>query len=475
MRRAPLVPFAVATLSGIVLQHHAVGLPTPAMWLASATAALLVGLLLVWRRRPMVPLLLFALAAGALAGRLADPRYDAMQWSSDCPEKAFFEVRLTETPMPKGKTFRAKARVATCNGRAVRGTMRLYLKQDSCGAALRYGDRLLLHGYPDTSWGSIYLTGDHYLVTGRDSTSLRSRCERLRMRLLSRMQSGGVDPRYLGVAEAMTLGWRADIDSVMQDNYRDAGIAHLLCVSGLHVGLLAAIVGACLFWVGGTRRGRMVKGAVQLLAVWAFTALTGLAPSTVRAALMFSLLIVARVAGRRTSSLNILAATALVTLLADPMLAFDVGWMLSYASVAGILMALPLTGLLRSRLWASAVVSVSATLATLPITLSVFHRFSLYFLIANVLVVPAAGLVLGLSLLYIAFPQWGALGGVLEWLLRMVDGLTAWVSSLPHGVVADVAPSPLALALLSAGIIMLLVAIKPAMWRYKKTWSSKNT
>ena len=236
------------------------------------------------------------------------------------------------------------------------------------------------------------------------------------------------------MAEALTLGWKADIDPETRDAYRDAGIAHLLAVSGLHVGLLAAMVGALMFWTGKERRGRTIRGSVQLVAVWGFALITGLAPSTVRAALMFSLFIVSNILGRRTETFNLLAASAIITLMGNPMLVTDTGWQLSYAAVTGILLARPLINAYRNKLWQSAQVSLAATLATTPITLLTFHRLHPYFLISNILIIPFSAVILALALLYMAVPAaWTA--WPLEWTLRAVEALTSWVASLPGAVI----------------------------------------
>ena len=384
------------------------------------------------RKYPLVPVAL-AIIVGIIVAHCLGI-IPVRQWNRHCPEKAYLAVRITETPVPRTKSYKATADVLTVDGNPCRGSIRLYLRPDSTAATLHYGDHLLLHGYPDTVKATIYVTSDHYIVTERDSTSLRAQSERLRMRLLRRMQAGSLDRRYAGVAEALTLGWRADIDPETQASYRDAGIAHLLAVSGLHVGLVAAMVGLMLFWVGRERRGRIIRGSVQLTAVWLFALITGLAPSTVRAALMFSLFIVSDILGRRTPKLNLLAAAAIVMLLAKPMLLFDTGWQLSFSAVAGILIAIPVIKAFRNKLYQTAMVSVAATTATLPVTLTTFHRFQPYFLIANVLIVPLSMFILGTSLLYMALPC-GLTAWPVEMLLRATETVTSWVASLPGAVI----------------------------------------
>lgn len=232
---------------------------------------------------------------------------------------------------------------------------------------------------------------------------------------------------------------------------------HLLCVSGLHVGLLAALMGGLLFWTGKERRGRLIRGIVQIITIWGFTLLTGLAPSTVRAALMFSLFIISNILARRTERLNLLAAAAIIMLAAKPMLLFDVGWQLSFAAVGGILLAQPAIQAFRNLLFQSAAVSTAATVATLPIMVTTFHRLPLYFLIANIIIVPAAGLLLGLSLLYLAIPC-NLTAWPLEQILHFTDLLTTWVSSLPYASVDNITFGPWAIAILTVAVILLLAA-----------------
>lgn len=462
LRRLPLLPVALAVVAGILLAHYMTAL-TPIVWaVAMALCCLLTGscLLLRFRGHTALAVLAAVLLAGALAGlleaRSMERRWDLRKNLNTQSHTMLLVVR--ETPQPRERSVRARAEVVSLDGHAVRGPLTLYLRPDTLSTTVAYGDRLLLHGYPDSERRSVYVTSDHYLIVSHDSTSLRASAERLRMRLLGRLQSGPLQGAPLALAEAITLGWRADIDNDTGAAFRGAGIAHLLAVSGLHVGLLAAIVGFLLLWLGRDRKGRVIRGAVQLASVWLFVLLAGMAPSALRAALMFSLFIVADMMGRRTPRLNLLAAAAIAMLLVDTGLLFDVGWQLSFSAVAGILLARPVTGLFHSRLWRVATTSVAATLATLPVVLATFHAVPLYFLIANCLIVPLASLMLLLSLLYLALPC-----TFLYWLakpvLAGVEWLASLVASLPGAIVSNLNPSPLHIALATAVILILLVGI----------------
>ena len=404
------------------------------------------------RKVPLVPVALAFVVLVALTGGLW--RAERL-WYRHCQPKVYMTVCLSDIPTNLGDVAVCEGNVMKINNKQRCGDIRLYFRNDTLARTLRYGDTLLLHGYPDILRRSIYLTSDHYIVIARDSTSLRAHSEALRRRLLQRMQDGPL--RDGGVAEALALGWKGGIDRDTRAHYRNAGLAHMLAVSGLHVGLLAAMVGGLFRWTGRERRGRVVRGAMQLVAVWLFALITGLAPSTLRAALMFSMFIVNDMVARRVVPLNLLALAAIVMLVVDPLLIYDVGWQLAFSAVAGIILAQPAIQALRTTVGQAAAVSVAATLATLPVVVATFHRLPLYFVVANVIVVPAAGVILGLSLLYMLLPC-AVTAWPLSLLLRGVDTLTAWVGRLPYAVVDDInLSSPLLVALTVVVIVMLLM------------------
>ncbi len=469
MRKWPLVPVALAIMAGIALAHR-LAIP-PQTWLGClAAGSLLAGLsLLAWRRLTAATIMVAIALAGCTGGllRSLEMQHD---WSHQCPEKTVLKVRLVETPIEGNRSWRVRANALSRgdNNTACSGSILLFLRKDSIAATLQCGDRLLLHGYPDTQRRSIYITSDHYIVTQQGGTSLRCKCEKIRQHLRHRMQQGPLDTNALGIAEALALGWRGDLLPHTQSSFRDAGIAHLLAVSGLHVGLLAGLVGFLFIWTGNERRGRVIRGSVQLVAIWLFTILTGLAPSTIRAALMFSLFIVARITGRRTPSLNLLAAAAIVTLLTQPALLYDLGWRLSYSAVAGILLAQPVLNLFHNRLWHLTIMSTAATLATLPISVSTFHRLPLYFLAANIVIVPLAGLLLGLSLLFMVLPC-AVTAWPVDTLVYLISWFTDTVASLPGAVVEEMQPGTLGMAAICLAVLALLLACQLPLFKQPKT------
>lgn len=248
----------------------------------------------------------------------------------------------------------------------------------------------------------------------------------------------------------------------LRDDFRGAGIAHILALSGFHVGIVAMLV----MWLTrpmlAAGRARLLRPVVVLAAVWAFAALGGFSPSIVRASVMLSLLLAARLLGRYTSTLNALALAALAILAWRPSALFDVGFQLSFGAVGGILaFAGPLNPFdlrTRPRLHAAAAlvaVPLGATLATAPIVASVFGSLPLLFLPANMLVSVLFAPFYVVALTVVCLSACGLPCGLLA---RLADAL---YSLMAAGADAMAAPLPVAPSL--AAVATFYIALASAL------------
>ncbi len=204
----------------------------------------------------------------------------------------------------------------------------------------------------------------------------------------------------LGSKEYMTPATRAI--------FADAGIAHLLALSGMHIAIVAALLLAFLFPLN-IAGGYKLRYLLTIVILWAYTFLTGLAPSTVRASLMATFCFTGLMLERKSSPLNALLAAAFCILVADPRCVYDLGTQLSFLSVASLILFVgPLNTVdHRSHPRLHAVVgalltSLVATLATWPLISYSFGRLPMLFLPVNILVLPLLPFYIGLSLLYFA-------------------------------------------------------------------------
>ena len=498
-RRAPLFPFSIGICLGILAASY---FSVPAFCAATALA---VAAAFVVAARFVSPLRKFffpvlCLAAVALGSLLTLAHRRPVP---DIGHSEALAVTLIDTPRETPRCQKVPATlhaVLDSNGHWQRqgGRVMLYIAKDSSSRGLGYGDGLVVRCHPrqpDSSVNPYQFDYRQFLarkgigwqchvpkggwreepqLQGRKG--LRYQSKLWQQRLVQRIRGCRLTPEQQGIAEALLLGWREDLDEETQQQYRTAGIAHLLCVSGLHVGILAQIVGLCLFFLGRRRGQRIAKSMIQVLAIWLFVLLTGMAPSTLRAGVMFTVLFVGEAAARRSSSLNSLALSALVLLFCDPMMLFDVGFQLSYTAVLGILaLQEPLQGLLPVpedslafhplwKVWQWVCLSTAAQLGTLPLVLHYFHQFPTYFLIANLTVVPLSGVLLFTVIATVLLAGVPLLGGwaaaVLQWEIAGIDGLTRWVASLPNALLDNLyCDIPMAL-LVAAALLMLVVLLR---------------
>lgn len=248
----------------------------------------------------------------------------------------------------------------------------------------------------------------------------------------------GMPAREAALARGFVLGEDEQIDEGMTEDFRRAGLSHLLAVSGQNVALLVLLAMPVLAALGLPLRTRLLW-VLGLIAV--YVPLAGAGPSIQRAGIMGALSVLATLAGRRTSRFYALVFAAVVLLVLEPGIAGDVGWQLSFAAVLGILLlAAPLRAAIVARIgtrgWRRALaegaaVTIAATLATAPLIAFHFEAISTMTLVANLLALPAVAPAMWLGMLVAAAGQVpglpvGALNAANSLLLAYIAQVAAW-------------------------------------------------
>ena len=352
----------------------------------------------------------------------------------------------------------------------VQGRVRLYISSPTF-ATIRYGDVFLVLGRPQVVAAPMnpyafdyrawlqqdnigyqhfvhkYFTKKLYNAPPNFFKALLLKIRRYCNRIIDQYIAGR---REQAVILALVLGIKDELDLVTKAAYASSGTMHVLAVSGLHVGVLYGLLRALL---GGRSRNMLRTNwwrTILLLAgLWLYACITGLAPSVLRATLMFSAVVVARLLGRTSNIYNALAGSAFVLLLGNPYLIFSVGFRLSYLAVLGIVYLQPkiyrwlvFKNVFLRELWRLTAVSLAVQLATAPISLYYFHQFPTYFIVANWVVVPATFLMLSLGLGVLLTSFWPDLSQLLAWLLYQItwqiNQFVEQISSLPLSVVEDI-------------------------------------
>ncbi len=230
-------------------------------------------------------------------------------------------------------------------------------------------------------------------------SSFMSLVYRLKSRTLTAFQDvlGTEESALLG---GILFGLRSGLQERVAENFRGAGVAHLLAVSGLHVGLVAILVFKLLGWLKVKEDYRYL-GSIPVVLLFVF--FTGFRPAVLRALLMFFALVGGKLLGRERDSLTALSLAALATLVYNPFFLFTPGFQLSYAGVLFILFLYPelksFLNFLPVFLQDLTAVSLAAQLGVLPLTAYYFGQISLIALLSNLVLLPFMSLVLGGGLL----------------------------------------------------------------------------
>lgn len=253
------------------------------------------------------------------------------------------------------------------------------------------------------------------------------------------------DDDTYGLVKAMLLGRRDDLRTAQIDDYITSGTVHILSVSGMHVMLIFIVLKWMLGWVKKLPQGKYLFLLAICLFLVFYALITGLQPSVQRATCMCLVMVLAETFHKKPDTVNILAVSAFLILLFDPMAFYDVGFQLSYLAMLGIfLFYKPLEALLQTdrwiyqSVWQMTVMSFAAQLATFPLSIYYFHQFPLYFWLINPLVIaatnillPAAMALLGATLLPFSFLQQG-IGWLVGWSAYLANASVSIPSKLPH-------------------------------------------
>lgn len=386
-------------------------------------------------------------------------------------EKSLFSGILAEPPAERANSFRAVANIdriyqgqgaKTCKGRVM-----VYFSKDTVVTGLKYGSRIIFSTAPvrvnppanpgefdyagylanKVIYHQVYLKPVAYrVVKGNEGHWLKALAFGVRDRFLQTFSRYGIGGREFAVAAALMIGYDDRLDPEQRREFSGAGAMHVLCVSGLHVGIVFLMADKLFFFLGRRKKGKVLKPMMIILVIWLYALITGLAPSVMRASLMFSLVTVGNALNRKSHIYNTLATSAFILLIINPAILFEVGFQLSYAAVIGIVtfqpyfkkIWVPPSGMLKY-FWDILLVSLAAQLATGPLSVMYFHQFPNYFLLTNLLVIPFAGILIYTGVVFLVFavvPAFGKIAALvlvseikaLNWLIALIEGLPGAVS-----------------------------------------------
>jgi competence protein ComEC len=471
-----LVPFAAGILLAI-----GIGLPpgtTLIIWLlillVAAIAAVSTNYIHTYRHRYLTGLLyyIFFLVAGFTLALVRTPALEPFNISNYKGNADQYVVRVAEPMRATANSYRTTAAlmIAVDSGvlKPVTGKVLVYFAVDSAAASLEYGDVLIVSGkltevlppgnphqfdyrrflsYSGT-YHQMFLKSSDWRKTERTNANpLFTWAYAARNKLLEVLSSKGFGGDEYAVISAILLGYDDEMDRDLRQRYAGAGALHILCVSGLHVGIIFFIFNFLFSPLDRSKRTRWLKVLLLLLAIWTYAFITGLSPSVLRAAVMFSLFSWRESRRAKSNPYNILAASAFILLVYDPWIIMLIGFQLSYAAVLAIVALfdpiyrlLAFRNFLPDQVWKLIVVSLAAQIGTFPLAIYYFHQFPVYFLITNMVVIPLAWLIINTGVLlllvsWISVSLSAIIGMLLSVFLLTMNGAVSFIQSLPGAVV----------------------------------------
>ena len=296
---------------------------------------------------------------------------------------------------------------------------------------------------------------------------------RQRAKLLERLKEDGMEGDAYAVVAAMALGDKSALTKELKNVYSVTGASHVLALSGLHLGIIYTLIS---FLIVG-RRWQTVSQLFCILSIWAFVFLVGMSVSVVRSAIMLTVYALLSLGHRDKMSVNTLAFAALVMLLVSPRSLFDIGFQMSFVAVLSILLWLPVfMGVFSERFlmehrwvkwcWGMVAVSVAAQTGVAPLIAYYFGRFSSYFLLTNFIVIPAATLILYLSLVVLLIPR---LAYLLIYIVTKLNVVLAYITTIPGASIDGLHPTLLQVSMVYVIIlaVYLLLTYIPASGGYR--------
>lgn len=365
-------------------------------------------------------------------------------------------VTLDEPPVEKTKSYKAHATVEYLLNDSstvpVKGKIILYFKKDS-SLRLNYGSRILFKkplqeiknsGNPggfDYKRYSLFqgITHQVYLkpeefetLSGKNEKWFRKFIYSSREKVLNILRQNITEEKELGLAEALLIGYKNDLEQSLVQSYTNTGVVHIIAISGLHLGLIYWLLGLLLKPLRKAKRIKWLRPLLIIIGLWLFSLLAGAQPSILRSALMFTCIVLGESFSRKTSIYNTMAVSAFLLLCINPFWLWDVGFQLSYAAVLSIIIFMRpiynwfyIPNKLLDFIWKLNAVTIAAQILTVPIGIYHFHQFPNLFLLTNFVAVPLSSVILlgEILLCCISFipPAAVFIGKVISFLIRTMN------------------------------------------------------
>lgn len=421
----------------------------------------------------------FFMGCGVLLCFKKDIRNDSNWFGLFSNEKSFYKVKIIDEPQDGNKTIRTRAAVEQVwvDGKWIntRGNCLLYfLKKDSSyfksgiiptptkgteiiinAKAIEISNDSSNKGFNQKRYWLAEKTTHRFFLRyyhwGNSNSNLpkASGLDSLRGKILTALRSGIKNKNAIGLAEALLIGYRNDLDKEIIKDYTNTGVVHIIAISGLHIGLIYTILLLLLKPIEKIKSLKWTVVPIALTIIWIFSLLAGASPSVLRSAVLFTCIGVGKMVNRKSISINTMALSAVLLMLHNPFWLWDLGFQLSYSAVLSILLfhkpifnTIEISKNWLNYIWDSISLTLSAQILTTPISLYWFHQFPVYFLVSNLIAVPISGIILTLELAICVLYKWSwairVLGRITEFLILALNKYISIVGKLPGALIQGI-------------------------------------
>lgn len=442
---------------------------------------------------------IFFFATGAALCWFKDIRHQSGWIGRNHNESVSYLLTLEEPPVEKPNSYKALARTDGMTDGQLRlpatGTVILYFKKDSSVKQLDYGTTLVIRqplqeiksagnpgGFDFKAYAlfqgvthQVYLQpGDYEILPAKNGNWLKRNLLESGQHLVDIMRRYIPGKKEAGLAEALLIGYKQDLDPEIVQSYSNTGVVHIIAISGLHLGLIYWLLLLLLKPLLKKKRMAWLHAGLVIAGLWVFSLLAGAQPSVLRSALMFSCIVLGSTSGRKTSAINSLAVSAFILLCYNPFWLWDAGFQLSYAAVLSILLFMQpvyqwfyIKNKILDYAWKMNAVTIAAQVFTLPVSLYHFHQFPLSFMLSNFIAVPlSSAILLGEIFLCLAviYPPAAILSGKLIAAgIRLMNGYVERVEQIPFSMWEGIQLSS------TQAIWMMLILATGSYWLMEKS------
>lgn len=472
LAKAPFLRIVLAFATGIFIQHYV----EPPVWVLHAgigSAVFVLSLFFLWKKSIYYPfLLLLFIGLGAFQSHLNDTE---RQFSKETPKEHPFKAEVTKALKKDSLRQKLLAEVVWKNNNSSYTINALVTLNTT--ERITPGDLIYAHGYwnknPDLlpyygTKNTVYVkAGNHQLVI---NTSFPSKAKRY---LLELLEAHIQENEIRAFLSALLLGEKAELPKSLKATCINTGTAHLLAISGLHVGMISGILYYLLFPFFKIKKLYPLGVFILVATLLFYGFICNWSISILRSVTMISVFLIGNAIKRKTNAYNLLSFSALVVLSINPNDLFSIGFQLSFGAVLSIFMFYPILKMgyypkhkIARIITDWAYISLAVQFITAPISIFYFGVFPTYFFPANMLAVPLVFLIMLVILSALAFGQWlPFLYSVASALCSFLFSFLSEISTWPFAVL-EIPISIYQVFLLLITMVGLFVLLK-----LKKSWA----